>query len=76
MLPPWKRSRQHTRRVLRLHSDKNMNNVANTTQLFKRFNACHEDWKRGSVQEPLKDDLPCFHFNPTYFRLNFCGCTS
>ena len=53
--------------VLRLHPDKNMNNVANATRLFKRLNSGYEEWKGAPVVALLRpaDDPPNCQFNPT-----------
>ena len=64
--------------VLRLHPDKNMNNVAKGTQLFKRLNTGYEERKTAPMVAPPRpaENPPDYEFNPKYFSSNFCNHTS
>ena len=64
--------------VLRLHPDKNMNNIAKATHLFKRLTSGYEGWKSAPGVTPPRpaEEPPNYQFNPTYFRSNFCNSTS
>ena len=64
--------------VLWLHPEKNINNVAKGTQLFKRLTSGYEEWKGASgVATPRRvEEPPNYHVNPTYFESNFCNPTS
>ena len=64
--------------VLRLLPDKNMNNVAKATRLFKRLTSGYEGWKGAPGVAPPRpaEEPPNYQFNPTYFRSNFCNTTS
>ena len=58
--------------------DKNMNNVAKATHLFKRLTSGYEGWKGAPGVAPPRpaEEPPNYQFNPTYFRSNFCNTTS
>ena len=64
--------------VLRLHPDKNMNNIAKATHLFKRLTSGYEGWKSAPGVTPPRpaEEPPNYQSNPTYFRSNFCNTTS
>ena len=64
--------------VLRLHPDKNMNNVAKATHLFKRLTSGYDEWKGAPGVAPLRpaEEPPNYQFNPTYFRSKICNPTS
>ena len=64
--------------ALRLHPDKNMNNVAKATQLFKRLTSGYKQWKGAPGVAPPRpaEEPPNYQFNPTYFRSKFCNPTS
>ena len=64
--------------VLRLHPDKNMNNIAKATHLFKRLTSGYEGWKSAPGVTPPRpaEEPPNYQFNPTYFRSNFCNSSS
>ena len=64
--------------VLRLHPEKNMNNVAKATHLFKRLTSGYEGLNGAPGVAPPRpaEEPPNYQFNPTYFRSNFCSTTS
>ena len=53
--------------VLRLHPDKNMNNVAKATRLFKRLTSGYKGWKSatGAATPRLAEEPPNYLVNPT-----------
>ena len=57
--------------VLWLHPDKNMNNIAKATHLFKRLTSGYEGWKSAPGVAPPRpaEEPPNYQFNPTYAHI-------
>ena len=58
--------------VLQLHPNKNRDNAAKATKLFKGLNASDKARKKAERRRQGRG-RPQFSFNHTYFESNFCG---